>query len=152
MIKQLCIPVMLVLMVIAACNKDEVKPYDHPFVHIHVANEDTVFVRFNRKDTVNYNVYYSGKLQFEPMDVKYSVVAGNGLQEGRDYKLINTSDTLHFVQGMFERPVRIAWLESPLAPQQNNSLTIRIISNSKNYTIGLPGPDKLQSSLVIIKN
>lgn len=140
------------LLITAACSKDETKPYDHPFFHIHVSNEDTVFVRFNRKDTVNYNVYYSGKLQFEPMDVKYEVVAGNGLQQGRDYQLINTSDTLHFVQGMFERPVRIAWKESPLDPSKNNSLTIRILRNSKNYTIGLPGPDKLQSSLVIIKN
>lgn len=135
-----------------ACSKDETKPYDHPFFHIHVANKDTVYVRFNRKDTVEYNVYYSGKLQFEPMDVIYKVTPGNGLQEGRDFKLLNTGDTLHFVQGMFQRPVRIAWLESPLDATKNNSLVISIISNSKNYTIGLPGPDKLQSRLVIIKN
>lgn len=143
------IPVMLI---VAACNKEETKPYDHPFFHIHVQNQDTVYVRYNRRDTVNYNVYYSGKLQFEPITVKYSVTPGNGLQAGRDYELINTTDTLNFVQGMFERPVRIAWKESPLDATKNNNLTIKIISNSKNYTIGLPGPDKLQRSLVIIKN
>jgi hypothetical protein len=77
---------------------------------------------------------------------------GNGLQAGKDYDLITTNKTLNFPNGIFQRPVRIAWKDNPIDPAKNNTIIIRILSNSKNYTIGLPGPDKKQSQLVIIKN
>jgi hypothetical protein len=105
----------------------------------------------NRKDTVDYKVYLSAQLQFDPIDVQYEVKIGEGLQEDRDFKLLTTGTNLTFPQGIFERPIRIAWKESELDPTKDNTITIRLISNSKNFTIGLPGPDKLQQQLVITK-
>ncbi|MEN7549474.1 hypothetical protein AAG747_16240 [Rapidithrix thailandica] len=134
-----------------ACNKEEVEPYDHPFFHIHMENQDTVMVRANRKDQVDYSIYLSAKRQFEPITVKYSVIA-KGLEEGVHYQLLNTSDELLFSPGVFEMPVGIQWMEGPLDPAQENSLIIKIDNNSKNYTLGLPGPDQLQQQLVIIRN
>lgn len=141
----------LLPLLVAACNKEEVEPFDHPFIHIHVDNQDTVEVRYNRRDTVNYNIYLSAKRQFEPIQVTYSVTPGSGLQEGRDYKVLNNSNTLIFIPGVVQVPVKIAWLEHDLDPALNNSVSIKIESNSKDYTIGLPGPDHLQQQLVLLK-
>lgn len=134
----------------ASCSKEAV-PYDNPFFHINFENNSNIEVLYNRKDTVDYKVYLSAALQFEPIELRYEVKVGDGLEEGRDFELITKGNTMNFVQGIFERPIRIAWKESPLDANKNNTLTIRLLSNSKNYTIGLPGPDGLQRELVITK-
>lgn len=149
-IKQLSGILFLALMA-AACSKEEFSPYDHPFIHINVNEQDTVTVAANRTDTVDYQVYLSSRLLFEPVDVTYEVQAGDGLQEGRDFELITKGNTLTFPQGIFQRPIRIAWFASELDSTKTNKLTIRLLSNNKGYTMGLPGPDQLQKQLVITK-
>ena len=138
------------LMLLSSCKK-EVTPFNHPFFHIMVDNKGEVEVLSNRKDIVNYNVYLSAELQFDPIDVQYEVKVGNGLQEGRDFELITKGNKLTFRQGIFERPITIQWKEATLDPTKDNTITIKLISNSKNYTMGLPGPDQLQRQLVITK-
>lgn len=139
-----------ILMLLSSCKK-EATPFNHPFFHIMVDNKGEVEVLSNRKDMVNYNVYLSAELQFDPIDVQYEVKVGNGLQEGRDFELITKGNKLTFPQGIFERPITIQWKEATLDPTKDNTITIKLISNSKNYTMGLPGPDQLQRQLVITK-
>lgn len=134
----------------ASCSKESV-PYNHPFFHINFENRSTIEVLSNRKDTVNYKIYLSSQLQFEPIELTYEIVPGDGLEEGRDYELLTKGTSLTFAQGIFERPVRIAWKESILDPAKKNTLTIRLLSNSKNFTMGLPGPDQLEKQLIITK-
>jgi len=150
-IKYLLLTCILPAILLAASCKKESVPYDHPFFHINFDNNSSIEVRSNRKDTVEYKVYLSTKLQFEPIELRYEVVAGDGLQEGRDYELLTKGTTMNFVPGIFERPVKIAWKEFVVDTTKNNTLTIRLLSNSKNYTIGMPGPDGLQRELVITK-
>lgn len=141
---------LLSITLFSAC-KDEFKPYDNPFFHIHVNNRSTVEVLTDRKDQVDYKVYFSTKLQFEPVDLKYEVIVGNGLLAGRDFELITQGNTLNFPNGIFERSVTIKWIAAPVDATKNNTIIIRLLSNSKNYTIGLPGPDQLQKELIITK-
>lgn len=142
---------LMAMFLVTSCSKDEVKPYNNPFFHIHVDNKASIEVLSNRKDTVDYKVYLSAQLQFEPIELQYEVKVGDGLQDGRDFKLMTTGNKLNFPQGIFERSIRIAWKEASLDPAKDNTITIRLISNSKNYTMGLPGPDQLQRQLVITK-
>jgi hypothetical protein len=139
------------LLLLNACKKNEYKPFNDPYFHIHVGNQDSITVRYDRKDEVDYKVYMSAALQYTLIQVQYEIIAGNGLQEGRDYVLKTPGNTLSFAPGLFEKPIRIAWLESPLDPQKNNTLIIRLTGNSKNFGVGLPGPDKRQKQLVITK-
>lgn len=141
---------LLSITLFSAC-KDEFEPYDHPFFHIHVNNSANVVVATDRNDQVDYKVYFSTKLQFEPVDLKYEVIVGNGLLAGRDFELITQGNTLNFPNGIFERPVSIKWIAAPVDATKNNTIIIRLLSNSKNYTIGLPGPDQLQKELIITK-
>lgn len=135
---------------LSACKK-EFTPYNTPFFTINADGKGTAEVLSNRKDTVDYKVYLSAELQFDPIDVQYEVKVGDGLASGRDYVLITQGNNLNFPAGIFERPIRIAWKDAALDPTKNNTITIRLVSNSKNYTMGLPGPDGLQRQLVITK-
>jgi len=138
------------ILLISSCKK-EVTPYKTPFFHINVDNKNTVEVLSNRKDIVDYKVYLSAELQFDPITVQYEVIVGNGLLAGRDFDLITTGTTLNFAPGIFERPITIAWKQSTLDPSKDNTIRIRLVSNSKNYIMGLPGPDQLQRELIITK-
>lgn len=142
--------VLPLLLLISSC-KDEFEPYDNPYFHIMIDEKSAVEVLANRKDKVDYKVYLSTKLQFEPIDVQYEITIGNGLKEGVDFDLITKGTKLTFPQGIFERPITIQWKESVLDPAKDNRIIIRLISNTKNFTMGLPGPDQLQRELVITK-
>ncbi|ACU02663.1 MULTISPECIES: hypothetical protein [Pedobacter] len=142
--------ILLLLVLVSSCSKETV-PYDHPFFHINFDSRSRIEVLSNRKDTVSYKVYLSSSLQFEPIDLTYEVIVGDGLQENRDFVLITKGPTLTFPQGIFERPIKIAWKESVLDPAKNNTLTIRLLSNTRNFTLGMPGPDQLERELLIIK-
>ena len=142
--------ILVVLMLMFSCKK-EVTPYDNPFFHINVENKSTVEVLANRKDVVDYKVYLSSELQFDPITVQYEVIVGNGLLAGRDFELITSGTTLNFAPGIFERPITIAWKQATLDPAKDNTIRIRLVSNSKNYTMGLPGPDQLQRELIITR-
>ena len=134
-----------------SCSKDEYKPYNNPYFHIHVDNKDTVSVRYNRKDEVAYKVYLSAELQYTGITLDYEVLAGNGLQEGKDFIVKTPGSSLSFPPGLFERAITIAWLENPVDPTKNNTVIIRLKDNSKHFTVGLPGPDNRQRQLVIVK-
>lgn len=146
----LALAIVTAVLILSSCKKESV-PYNNPFFHIHVDNKASIEVLSNRKDTVDYKVYLSAQLQFEPIELQYDIKIGDGLQDGRDFQLITTGNKLNFPQGIFERPIRIAWKETVLDPAKDNTITIRLVSNSKNYTMGLPGPDQLQRQLVITK-
>lgn len=142
---------LLAMTALNSCSKEEVKPYNHPFFHIHVENRDSVTVRYNRKDQVEYKAYLSAELQYETIDLSYSVKIGDGLLEGRDFELNTVGDTLRFIPGVMARGVKITWLENPVDPAKDNTIKISLTGNSKNFTLGLPGPDQRQRQLVITK-
>lgn len=146
-----CLGVFLIYSMVISCNKEEYKPYDHPFVNIHFNNSDQARIRENRNETVEYFVYLSAKLQYEPTIVNFEIIAGNGLSEGIDYEIVNAERSVTLLGGVFQAPISIRWKSNPINREKDNSLTIRLTSNNRNFTIGLPGPDKKQSSLKITK-
>lgn len=136
---------------LSACNKEVAVPYDNPFFYIHVNNSSLVRIQADRNQLVEYKVYLSSKLQFEPINLQYSVVPGDGLKEGVDYEVVTQGRTLLFNPGVTERSVSIKWISNPIDPGKDNYLRIHLLSSDKNIGIGLPGPDKLQSTLNILK-
>jgi len=142
---------LFVVFAFSACNKDAATPYDNPFFYIHVSNNSTVRVSSDRNETVEYKVYFSGRRQFETMTLDYEFVVGAGLKEGVDFEIVGSSRQLTFLPGIVEMPIAVRWLSHSIDATKDNSLVIKLIRNSKNYTIGLPGPDGLQSKLTIVK-
>lgn len=147
--------VALILFMIASlassCKKEEYKPYDNPFIHIHQNERSEVRVRDNRNETVSYYVYLSAKKQFKTTVVHYEITTGEGLKEGRDYELLTPGNELVFAPGITEMPIAIRWMQHAVEKSKNNTLTIQIKESNRDFNIGLPGPDQLQTSLTITK-
>jgi len=141
-----------VLCFFASCSKDDLTPYDHPYLYIATSDGFSEVTINSEAEVINtYNIYLSSKLQTKNIVVNYEIVTGNGLQEGVDYKLIKTNNSITFLPGIYDMPIRIRWLSHKLDETKNNTLTIRLLSNDQNITMGVPGPDSLRKEMVLKK-
>jgi len=114
-------------------------------------NQSAVTVSDKANVVGTYYIYLSTPKFDEDVQVEYEMVIGSGLKSGVDYELLNPGNSVTFLPGIYEMPIRIRWIANPIDPSKNNSIKINLISNNKGYTIGLPGPDQLQKSFIITK-
>lgn len=149
--KKMLLLIGFMMLLSVSCNKELETPYDHPFFYIHQNNDSEITVQSNRNEPVDYKVYFSIKSQFEPVTLTYEIIVGEGLTEGVDYEILNPSSSLLFKPGYVEMPITIRWINHPIQEGKDNTLIIRLLSNDKDITIGMPGPDHKQSSLKITK-
>jgi len=137
---------------LTACGDDGPEVFDQPFVRIATESGASSTVVMSDVKAVNtYIVYLSSRALSDNLEVSYEITVGNGLQSGVDYQIVTTENPLVFLPGIYTMPIRIRWLEHRVDPTKDNTITIRLTGNSKNFTLGYPGPDHLQSQLVIEK-
>ncbi len=148
---KLIISVLFTVIGFNACGLDENKPYDLNFIHIMLDGASSTTVSYKAKTVATYSVYISSPKFTESVELTYEIIVGDGLRAGVDYNLITTGNKLLFLPGIYDMPIRIQWLSNPIDVNKDNRLIIKLISNDKGYTIGLPGPDKLQSEFIITK-
>ena len=143
---------LLTLTALWACGKDEGIYFNEPFVRIATATGQASTVVLSDVRNVNtYTVYLSSTPITDSLEVYYEVIVGDGLQEDVDYKVVTTQNPLVFLPGIYDAPIRVRWLKNPVDPEKDNTLTIRLTGNSKGYALGFPGPDHVQSQVVIEK-
>lgn len=143
---------LLTLVSLSACNKDEGVYLDEPFVRISTATgQASTVVLTDVKNINTYTVYLSSRPLSESFTVNYEIVVGNGLKAGVDYQIVTPGNVLTFLPGIYTMPIRIRWMEHAVDPTKDNTLTIRLTGNSKGFTLGYPGPDHVQSQVVIEK-
>lgn len=136
----------------ASCADDGPEVFDQPFVRIATENGTTTQTVLSNTRVVNaYTVYLSSRPITDSLEVSYEIIAGEGLQEDVDYKVITTQNPLVFLPGIYDIPIRIRWMKNPVDPSKDNTLTIRLVGNSKGYTLGFPGPNHIQSEVTIKK-
>lgn len=140
-------------LLLGACEKEE--PYDHPFVYI-VQADDTSYAAtstVSSQATVvrTYNVCLSSKSLEENLVVDYSFTVGNGLTEGVDFERVTTGSQVVIPAGVYSVPIRIRWLPNEIDTSKDNTVTIRIESNSLGFTNGFPGPDEMSRQHTIRK-
>lgn len=143
--------ILLFFTVLCGCGKDLEEPYVHPFIHIMEKESSSVTVNSEAAYTATYSVYLSSALLADKLIVEYEIIPGAGLKAGVDYELVTSSTKLTFLPGIYDMPVRIKWLPNPVDPTKDNTLRIRLVQNSMNFTMGLPGPDGLQREFKITK-
>lgn len=138
-------------MLLTSCGLNELPEYNLKYIHIMMneSSETTVSSKANMIGT--YNVYLSAPASEETVTVTYEIIAGDGLKEGVDYKIITQGNILTFLPGIYDMPIRIQWFSNTLDPKKDNTLKIKLISNDKGYSIGLPGPNQNQSVFTIRK-
>ena len=135
-----------------SCDQEESVYFDEPFVRICTSTGESRTVGLsNVRNTNTYSVYLSSRPITDSLEVSYEVIVGNGLTEDVDYKVVTTANPLVFLPGINDMPIRIRWLRNPVDPTKDNTVTIRLTGNSKGYNLGFPGPDHVQSEVVIEK-
>lgn len=139
------------ILLLTSCGLNELPEYNLKYIHIMMneSSETTVSSKANMIGT--YNVYLSAPASEETVTVTYEIIAGDGLKEGVDYKIITQGNILTFLPGIYDMPIRIQWFSNTLDPKKDNTLKIKLISNDKGYSIGLPGPNQNQSVFTIRK-
>lgn len=146
------IVMLLAVVALCACQKEEFEGYDVPFVKIATTTGASQTVVLSDVNNVNtYLVTVSSKALTSALVVDYQIVVGDGLQEGIDYQLVTTGNQLTFEPGVYDMPIRIKWLAHTVDETKDNTLTIRLTGTNQNLQLGVPGPDGLQKQLVIEK-
>nr|WP_320059082.1 hypothetical protein [uncultured Bacteroides sp.] len=137
---------------LVSCNEEERTSYDYPFVYIASESGASKAVVGSNVNNINtYSVYLSSKPLAENVEVFYEMVVGNGLKQGVDFELVTKGASLVFLPGIYDMPIRIRWKPNKVDESKDNTITIRLLGNSLDLTLGLPGPDGLQKELVIEK-
>ncbi|WP_010136604.1 hypothetical protein [Ochrovirga pacifica] len=149
--KKIVLLISVSILSLISCGKEEIEVYDTPFVHINFNNVSMVNVNSNRRDITSYYIYLSSKPLQKDMLLDYSIIVGEGLQEGVDFKILTTEFPLVFPSGIYRRPIQIQWLDNQLDPSKDNTLTIKLNSNNLNIHVGFPGEAANQSELIIKK-
>lgn len=149
-----CIVVSILLMFQASCADEEGVWFDEPFVRISTSTgQASTVVLSNVRNTNAYSVYLSSRplAENDSVEVSYEVIAGDGLQEDVDYKVVTTQNPLVFLPGIYDMPIRIRWMKNRVDPTKDNTVTIRLTGTNKGYNLGYPGPNHVQSAVVIEK-
>jgi hypothetical protein len=143
---------LLMMVAICSCADQEGEWFDTPFVRISTETGQESTVVLSNVRTVNaYTVYLSSPPIVDSLEVSYEIIVGDGLVEDVDYKVVTTQNPLVFLPGIYDAPIRIRWLRNTVDPTKDNTVTIRLTGNSKGYNLGFPGPDHIQSQVVIEK-
>ena len=137
-----------------SCADEEGVWFDEPFVRISTSTgQASTVVLTNVRNTNAYSVYLSSRpvAENDSVEVSYEVIVGDGLQEDVDYKVVTTQNPLVFLPGIYDMPIRIRWMKNPVDPTKDNTVTIRLTGTNKGYNLGYPGPNHVQSAVVIEK-
>lgn len=134
-----------------SCAEDE-EPFDHPFVYIEAdGNASKVVVNSDVNNVNSYSVYLSSRTLTTNFVVNFEIIAGDGLQAGRDFEVVTQGNSLTFLPGIYDMSIRIRWKPNTVDPNKDNTLTIRLTDNNMGFTVGVPGPDGLKREVVIEK-
>ena len=135
-----------------ACEMVDMPVFDTPFVYIATsAGADNAIVGSDVDNVNTYFIYLSSESLTEELKVDFSVTAGSGLTAGIDYELLAAGGTVSFLPGIYRVPVRIRWKPREVEDAADNTLVIRLTGNSKDFTLGFPGPDATFSKLTLKK-
>jgi len=139
---------------LSACADQEGEWFNEPYVRISTTTgQSSTVVLTNVRNTNTYSVYLSSQplADNDSVEVSYEVIVGDGLQEDVDYKVVTTQNPLVFLPGIYDMPIRIRWMKNRVDPTKDNTVTIRLTGTNKGYSLGFPGPDHVQSEVVIEK-
>jgi len=100
----------------------------------------------------SYKVHLSTVKPDETILVTWSIIPGNGMQEGVDYVYEGRDKTLQFFPGVYDRDIKIRWLKHEIDPAKDNTVTLRLETCSDpSILLGMPGPSAKNRQLIINK-
>lgn len=135
---------------IMVCGCNRLESFDGVFVAFDAAKSSVVSIDAEGEFTGSYTVHYTGPKPAAPIVVSFEVKCGDGLAEGRDYKVATAGGKITFLPGVYDQVIKIDWLPHDIDVSKDNTVTVSLVS-AEGVTLGYPGPDKLMKDLVIRK-
>ena len=142
------LPIFAALALLCGCERHTEVFFDTPFVRIEEVGGGTTMDIDHTLDNLltEIRVVVSASKNYfsAPITVEYEIIVGDGLQEGRDFRIQSSHRSpLTFDPGTYSLPIRIIWYRSAaFDPARDNTLTLRLTSASvPEMLLGVPGPD-----------
>lgn len=135
--------IVLVVLLLSSCEKNI--PEQSYSENWFVAFESTKIEGKESVSEIRIPVILADNGRKEVVTVDFELTPAEGVTEGIHYVLLNETNTLTFEAGVSVEYITIAPIDD-LNPNDDKSIHVNLTSNSKNYTIGLPGPDQNQST------
>ena len=148
--KYILLSLITILITLSSCTREKVI-FTEPFFFISDHGAANTTISAKAEVMREYKVVLSSETLTEDVTLDYSIKAGDGLVEGKDFEIVTTEKPIVFYPGIFHSYIRILWLNNAIDLSKDNSLTITLENNSKNFTLGYPGPDKLYGKHIITK-
>lgn len=142
---------LLTFLTFLMCGCNEYLVFTDRFVSFDLVTSSVTSINEAGDFVGTYNVHYTGETPAARFAVTWEIIAGEGLKEGVDFEVENSSRTLTFMPGVFSQPIRIHWLPHELDGAKDNSLVIRLKSGPEDVILGMPGPDGVNRQITIIK-
>lgn len=146
------------LVLLCGCRKHQEVFFDTPFVRIEDSNGASSFIVDRKLDNLltelRLVVSASSHYFTEPIVVEYEIITGNGLVEGKDYRVqASTLSPQTFSPGTYSLPIRVIWYATDtFDPSKDNTLTFRITKTSlPEMLIGCPGTDAIKKEFIFTK-
>lgn len=103
----------------------------------------TVSTKMTESYTATYYINLVSVPMDEPVTICYEIIAGDGLKEGVNFKVINGTGNVTFDKGIFKKPLRIEYFPAKVDETKDCKLTIRLTESSNNAIgLGYPGPNR----------
>src|SRR5690625_7585842 len=96
-------------------------------------NSSEVSVNAMANTVATYNVYLSSGRFTETVTVTYDIIAGDGLEEGDDYEVLNKNRKLECRPGIYDMPIRSQWLRNPGDPEKDHTHKCQPKDNDSGY-------------------
>lgn len=148
----------LAAILFAGCRKHEQVFFDTPFVRIEDANGSSSMMVDKDLDNMltEIRIVVSASKNYftEPIVVEYEVVVGNGLEEGKDFKIQSSHRSpVTFDPGTYIMPIRVIWYKTDTFDAgKDNTLTLRLTGTScPDMLLGVPGPDGKKQEFIFTK-
>ena len=151
--------ILAALALLCGCEKHEEVFFDTPFVRIEDSNGLMSMEIDHKLDNLltELRVVVSASSNYftEPISVEYEVIAGDGLQEGVDFRIQSSHRSpITFSPGTYTMPIRVIWYKADdFDPAKDNTLTFRLTNASiPQMLLGVPGPDGKKSQFIFKQN
>lgn len=145
----------IALALLCSCEKHQEVYFDTPFVRIEDTGGNAAMNIDHTLDNLltELRVVVSASSNYftEPITVEYDVIAGDGLQEGVDFRIQSSHRSpLTFSPGTYTLPIRVIWYKATdFDPDKDNTLTLRLTGASiPEMLLGVPGPDGKKSEFI----
>lgn len=156
--KKTIISLMTLLALACSCQKHEEVFFDTPFATMADDKGGSAMIvdkdANNLMTEVRITLSVSSEKFQEPIQISYEMIAGDGLKEGVDYKIQeSTRSPLTFKPGNYTQNIRLIWMKNAsFDPSKDGTLKFSLSGSSLDgMVLGAPGPAQYRSSYLFTK-